>query len=281
MTVGFVTALAWEQQLLRRSLPAHCLVELSGMGATAAAAAAQRLLQRGAGLLVSSGCCAGLDARLRCGDIVLADQICNESDQTVCCGGDHLAIVRRHLAAMFCPLQEPSISPDQGQHAGPDKAASNHYAVGKLVSVSTPIFDTAGKQHLAAQHVALAADMESFAVAQVALAAGAPFLALRVVLDDCRQSLPPSLTASCNTYGQARPVPLLQACLRRPTMLRELAMLARSRNHAVRSLRQAFTTWPKELSSARLGPVYTNPIVTVAPERVPIEARGTQFGDSK
>ena len=30
-----------------------------------------------------------------------------------------------------------------------------------------------------------------------------------------------------------------------------------------------------------LGPVYTNPIVTVAPERVPIEARGTQFGDSK
>ena len=32
---------------------------------------------------------------------------------------------------------------------------------------------------------------------------------------------------------------------------------------------------------AELGPVYTNPIVTVAPERVPIEARGTQFGDSK
>ena len=92
MTVGFVTALAWEQQLLRRSLPDHCLVELSGMGATAAAAAAERLLQRGADLLVSSGCCAGLDARLRCGDIVLADQICNETGQTVRCGGDHLAM---------------------------------------------------------------------------------------------------------------------------------------------------------------------------------------------
>jgi len=255
MTVGFVTALAWEQQLLRRSLPDHCLVELSGMGATAAAAAAERLLQRGADLLVSSGCCAGLDARLRCGDIVLADQICNETGQTVRCGGDHLDLVRTHLAAMFCPLQEQSTSPDQSQHARPGKAAGSHYAVGKLVSVSTPIFDTAGKQQLAAQHAALTADMESFAVAEVAASATVPFLALRVVLDDCSQCLPPSLIASCNTYGQARPVPLLRACLRRPAMLRELTMLARSRKHAVHSLRQAFTTWPKELSSARLNKI--------------------------
>jgi len=250
MTVGFVTALAWEQQLLRRSLPAHCLVELSGIGASAAAAAAKRLLQRGAGLLVSSGCCTGLSAQLRCGDIVLADQICNETGQTVRCNGDHLAIVRRHLAAMFCPLQEPSISPDQGQHAGPDNAASSQYAVGKLVSVSTPIFETAAKQQLAVQHVALAADMESYAVAEVAASAAVPFLALRVVLDDCRQSLPLSLTASCNSYGQARPVQLLRACWRQPSLLRELAMLARSRRHTARSLRQLATRWPPPLTTS-------------------------------
>ncbi len=250
MTVGFVTALAWEQQLLRRSLPAHCLTELSGMGATAAAAAAQRLLQRGAGLLVSAGCCAGLSEQLRSGDIVLADQICNETGQTVRCDSDHLAIVRSHLATMFCPLQEPSTSPDQGQHAGHGKAAGSQFAVGKLVSVSTPIFATASKQQLAAQHAALAADMESYAVAEVATSAAVPFLALRVVLDDCRQNLPPPLTASCNTFGQARPLQLLRACWRQPQLLHELIALARSRSRAASSLRQTTGCWPLPLTAA-------------------------------
>ena len=51
---------------------------------------------------------------------------------------------------------------------------------------------------------------------------------------------------------------------------------------ALRVAKHAFHSRAATLPTlSPLGPVYTNPIVTVAPERVPIEARGTQFGDSK
>lgn len=199
------------------------------MGTAAAASAAQRLLQRGADMLVSCGCCAGLAADLHSGDVLLANRIDHVAGQTLPCHGDHMAIVHSHLAAHFGQLQ-PMLT-----HA--DNPAASRYVVGKLLTVSKPIFDSKLKQQLAAQHEALAADMETFAVAQTASAASIPFLALRVVLDDCRQALPAAVTASCDAFGTLPVRALLQACWQRPALVPELVALARSRSRAASSLR--------------------------------------------
>jgi adenosylhomocysteine nucleosidase len=60
------------------------------------------------------------------------------------------------------------------------------------------------KQRLAALSQALATDMESHAVAEVAWEAGVPFIALRVILDVASEGLPAIVKGSVDRHGRPR-----------------------------------------------------------------------------
>jgi len=248
LTVGFVVALTWEQRLLAGTLPPDCLVQRSGMGATAAAATARQLLQQGASMLVSCGCCAGLSATLSAGDVILADHICDASGHQFAADADCLSLLQRLLAPEFGKRNND----DGGKRERRGQSKPGRCLTGRLLSVAEPVADIERKQHLARQHQVVAADMESFAVASVAADAGVPFVAVRVVLDDHRQALPAAITACCDAYGTPAGMQLLQACCRQPALLRELAGLARSQRRAANSLRTVAAAWPLHTATANV-----------------------------
>lgn len=243
MSVGFVVALTWEHQLLQKHLPSATTVLLSGMGAANASAAASKLVAQGARGLISCGCCAGLHHALHSGDLILASHVVDAAGTCLPCDRAWQELLSRRLQSAFA-IGNTTV-------ARPAQATGNHrrqpsWFSGNLISINKPVCETKAKQQLASAHAAVAADMESFAIASIARAAAIPFLAVRVVLDDCQQNLPDGLTAACDDYGVPRTLAMLNACRREPGMIKELWPLARSRKLAARSLQLMASLWPDD-----------------------------------
>jgi adenosylhomocysteine nucleosidase len=68
-------------------------------------------------------------------------------------------------------------------------------------------------------------DMESHAVATVAVAAALPFLVIRAIADPAGRALPPAALAGLSPTGEARPWAVLAALARRPGQLIALIRL--------------------------------------------------------
>ena len=81
--------------------------------------------------------------------------------------------------------------------------------------------------------------MESAAVAEVALAHGLPFLALRAVADSAQDSIPSHLADAVDRWGRARPTAVATALLLHPTLIPRLPHLAATMNRASAALRRA------------------------------------------
>jgi adenosylhomocysteine nucleosidase len=136
----------------------------SGVGKEPAARAAEALiLGHRPRWLISAGYAGALDKRLERGDILLANQIVDAAG--------------RSFEIDF------KLAPEV-------VASTKHLHVGRLLTVDHVIEDPREKQALGATHAALAADMETIAVAEVCRNEKTRFLAVRVVSDTADQSLP-------------------------------------------------------------------------------------------
>jgi adenosylhomocysteine nucleosidase len=107
------------------------------------------------------------------------------------------------------------------------------------VAVAAPVL----KASLFRETRAVAVDMESAAVAAVAAEHGLPFLALRVILDTARDTLPPSITRAFDPTAGGRPgrpraAALLWPMLCAPADWGRLLRLAAQYRLARRSLSQ-------------------------------------------
>jgi len=103
---------------------------------------------------------------LRRGDIGTADEI-------VSAKGDRLA---RGLK-----LDRASLAATKGLH------------VGRLLTVDSILREPAERRRLADEHGAIAADMESYAVAEACRLSGVPFMAIRIISDAVDDELPPEI----------------------------------------------------------------------------------------
>lgn len=221
--IGIVSALPAEARALGpvaphgaelRRLDEGALLAVSGMGQAAAAAAARRLVLAGAGALASFGMAGGLDPTLICGTVLLPDEIALE-------GG----VV-------------PDILPTSKGWRQRLRAAMPGSCIvcgGRLLTSRQPIARPDAKAAAWRHTGAIAADMESAAIAQVAGQAGLAFIALRVIVDTAADELPAAVIAA-SAGGSLRVGRLIAGLLRAPADVGALIRLSARYRIATRVL---------------------------------------------
>ena len=218
ITVGVVAALPAELQSLlhataavgeTRPVNSRVHAQAGGIGAAAAHRAAASLVADGASALVSWGFAAGLDPALTPGTLVISRQL------------------------------EPPVPGAPGAATATASAAAIAWAarlstrlrdlvplVNGIIACPDHVVRTAAEKRTLGASGAVAADMESAAVAAVAAAAGIPWLALRVLVDTVDVIVPEAVAAAIDSSGRFEMARFFRALIRRPI---HLASLPRAR----------------------------------------------------
>lgn len=204
--VGVLTGLAGEARLVERAaarLPRPPLVACAGADAGRARREARRLLaERPAGLL-SFGLCAGLDPALRPGGLVCAERV----------------VLPDGRALPADPAWRERVLAE-AEHRGLRCAA------GAVVGSERVLATALDKRALAAKSGAVAADMESHALAEAAAEAGLPLLVLRAVGDAAARRLPRPALHALREDGSTSPAAVLAGLARAPGEAPALVRLA-------------------------------------------------------
>jgi adenosylhomocysteine nucleosidase len=226
--MGVVAALEAEARTLgtavrRRdglsSLGDGALLAVSGIGSALAALAARHLIDAGALGLMSFGMAGGLDPALAAGTVVLPSEVMSRSGARFSTS----VVWREQLRAAIA-----------GQSAG-ILAGRSAVTGGVLLSSSEPIDTVADKAAAFRETGAVAVDMESVAIAEVAAARDLPFIAVRVIVDTAADVLPRAVVAASRA-GQVSLRRLLGGLAMAPLELVPLIRLARRYRAATRSL---------------------------------------------
>jgi nucleoside phosphorylase len=244
--LGMVAACQSEAALVRRSLhlqyrgttPAGRLwgghaygqdivLLRSGMGAERATRAATWLVQHCAlhGLL-SVGFAGGLQAALATGDTLLPQQVLawyGDLDEAHAIKTDSL---RTHAGL----ARLATLSANQAhlrQHQG------------TLLTVPEVLLRATAKQHLGQRSGALAADMESYSIGQVAVAHAIPFMPLRTIFDTCDDDIPLPVGNCMSADSVVRPLRVLCALAAHPSAFLHTVPMWRQAQRAGNAL----TSW--------------------------------------
>lgn len=193
---GVVAALEFEARSLGtgsrragqlRALGDGSLLRISGVGADNAARAARELIAAGVGALLSWGVAGALDPALACGALLLPAEV-------LCAPAGAAALPLQRFAT--CRGWRERVAAALQPHA---PAAS-----GALLTSPVPVAAAALKARMFRDTGAVAVDMESAAVAQVAAEHALPFITLRVILDTAAVSLPGSVMRTLEPANAGR-----------------------------------------------------------------------------
>jgi len=221
-TVGIVAALPAELRCLlhtavpvgeTRTVNRYVRAQAGGIGAAAARRAAASLIAERVGALVSWGFAAGLDPALVPGTLVIGQQV--EPPLPPVPGAPDAVVWAVRLAARLRD-RVPLVA---GTIACPDH-----------------VVRTADEKRALGATGAVAADMETAAVAAAAAAAGIPWLALRVLVDTVDVIVPESVAMAIDADGRFEMTSFLSAVIRRPMDLARLPALASAYRRAMRTL---------------------------------------------
>ncbi len=195
--IGFVVGLEAEARIARSF---GCPVAIGGGGGAGAARAAASLAAQGATQLVSFGLAGGLEPGLAAGAILVPERVIDEA----------------------------------GRSWSTDPALAARFGIprGTLLAVPDIVATAAAKTALWRQTGAMAADIESGAVAR----AGLGFAVLRVVCDPAGRDLPPAALTALDAGGRIRLAALLRSLARHPGQIPGLAALGRDAASARRAL---------------------------------------------
>lgn len=154
------------------------IVTVSGLGAERAYRAGKRLLDAGAAALASWGSAAALDVRLAPGNLLLPSTV-------ISCAGEVIAVDAQWREQLLARLR--------------DRVPVH---TGALIETSRVLTCMAEKQALAECSGAVAADMESAAIARLAREAGIAFIAVRAIADSADAAVPARLARAVSDDGQ-------------------------------------------------------------------------------
>ena len=217
--VGIIAAMPVEARALGASVPAnqiselpdHTLAYVCGIGPDNARRAVTELLAEHATSIVSWGTAGGLVANLVPGAALLASSVvcvdaAYETDDS------WVTRLRGRL--------EPTLN----------------ISTQAIYSGGAPVAGTAQKKNLADETGAVAVDMESGAIAEMAVAAGVPFVCVRAVADPLRFSLPDALGGAIDSDGFISVSSVLHGLMRRPADTIPMLRLAMHFHQATRTL---------------------------------------------
>jgi adenosylhomocysteine nucleosidase len=223
--VGVVAALASEARALGPSMPRGgdpplselallgegSLLALSGIGRAAAWAAAQALVDAGASALMSFGMAGGLDPKLEPGSVVIPRELLSRDGVRFAASQTW----REQVAAAIRPLCAVT--------------------EGNLLTSSHAIETPADKAAAFRDSGAVAVDMESAAVAEVAAKHNLPFIAVRAIVDTAADTLPRAVVAASRA-GSVRIARLIGGLILAPREIVALIRLAQRYRIAMRTL---------------------------------------------
>jgi len=155
--------------------------------------------------LVSFGLAGGLDPALRPGEIVIP--------AAVSAGGERFDADWALTAALGGPTHDLMLAADAVLATAASKAAAYRSSSARAV------------------------DMESGAVARVAVRAGLPWAVLRVICDPAERDLPPAALAALSASGAIAGWRIARSVLANPAQIPALIRLATDAAHARRTLR--------------------------------------------
>jgi len=206
----------------------------TGIGPSAAAAAAQAVLSEMVlDAVVSTGYAGALGAA-GIGDVILGTEILKWTT-------DH---------AQTCFSSDPALLANARQAAD---LARVPWLTGAVVTVENVIWRAEEKQALGKASGAVAVDMESAAIAQAAAAVGVPFILVRAVSDRAEENLPMDFNLWLTGGGRLRAFAQL---VRHPSILRALFQMKRQVEQGSQNLACFFHAWwhllGQEQSPARL-----------------------------
>ena len=214
-----------------QTISQNLIVYYAGMGPENATQAAQSLIDLNVDALVSWGVAGALDSTLNCGDIVLPLEVIddtgggNDSDNV-----NHIPVHQPWHTALSNKLQL------QGLHAD-----------GAIISSQAVQHAPHTKSKLRNKTQAIAIDMESAAIAKVALKADKPFIIVRSIFDTLSMTIPQSSTNATDQYGQVSIPKLMAGLLRHPSELLQYPNLVSSFGRAKKSLQQVVKICGNEL----------------------------------
>lgn len=222
--VGFVTGLAAESSSLRRAAEHEpeiaTLIRCAAADSTRAQKAARDLLEAGAGALVSLGIAGGLASELAPGRLLLPNSVIDPA-------GNSIAIDNAWHGRLVGQARSGGLDP----------------AFGPIIGSNRAIRRPADKSDLRGSSGAVAVDMESHAVGQVAQTAGVPFLVLRVVADPATRALPRAVKGSIGPDGRPRPAVVMARLALTPWELGSLLQLRRDAALALHALGTAIRSF--------------------------------------
>ncbi len=190
-----------------------------GLGEAAAPALTNLLSAEGPSGVLSLGFAGALTAQGRTGDLVLCTELVSGSPTS-----SDLLTADAALADSVRKGLEQSGLP---------------YHQGKLLTVPSPLLAPDEKRSAGASSGALVVDMEGHGMARAALEHGAPFLALRVVLDPVDCPLPAFVDDIVADQGRHELRHTLRWASTHPTGIPRLVSLAYRARRAQQALRQA------------------------------------------
>lgn len=209
MITGIVVALPEEISTLtsKKIAKGECafindkvLLAYAGAGESNARQAAQLLVSQGVSQLISWGCAAALAAHLNPGDLVLAENVLSLDG-------------------------EYPVDPSWQQACHRLLSGSVVVESGRLFTSKQLVSSSLEKQQIQQQTSAIALDMETAAIAQVAQQHGLPFLVVRAIADPASMDLPQAVAYALNADGHVELTKLLSFLFRHPSELPGLIKL--------------------------------------------------------
>ena len=199
--IGVIASSNLEARILSNQNP-YLRIAIAGVGQEHATIAARTLLRQGAVALLSWGVAGSLNSQLSPGNIILPKQICLEN-------GDALSVnLDWHL--QVSKLLTPHIN----------------FSTAKLLESPSIVSSAVQKKYLGSLSSAVAVDMESYSLAQVAHNK-VPFLVMRAIVDAVDQNLPKFVQIAQTINGRLNVVKLLQHFLHHPQEIVPLMQLGR------------------------------------------------------
>ena len=220
MSIGVICGFQAEIDCFNKAIyaagldPKHFTIIASGSSSARACTAAERLVNEGCNKLLSFGIAGGLNPALGVGDVIFSNHVVTTMDESY------------------------GTKP-KGKIEKPTLRAGSRTVKGSVCGVDTIAFTPQDKAKLFAATKAACADMESHAVARIAIKNNLPFFVIRAISDASRDTLPAFVADGVDAAGQPQIMPILKGLAANPFSLPLLLTLKKNTDNALKALEMA------------------------------------------